>query len=124
MEKRYVAGQAIDREELLRLLQEYEVDELWVDFENPFNYTRGTHGLDYVYIIWYDKAKAKKYWDGISCKIVNIFDPDFASDEDEVVASSNVMSSYESTRNALFNFVKRDGKKIIQIYDKVVGIIE
>lgn len=123
MSRRYVAGQAIDKERLLNVLREFEVDELWVDFENPFNYVRGKHGFDYVYIIWYDGDKSRKYWSKASGVLESIFDPDITSDEEEIVENTNIMVSHEVNARSLLSYAEKINKKVTKIYDKEVGFL-
>ena len=124
MEKRYVAGQPLDREALLEVLKKYEVDELWVDFDNPFNYVRNEHRFDYIYLIWDSQDKADKYWCKADTAIMIIFDPDFDSDEDEVVMAVNLMSSYSIGLEHMLDFAKSTNRDVRKIYDKGIGFIE
>ena len=123
MEKRYIAGQPLDRETLLEVLKKYEIDELWVDFENPFNYARNGHRLDCIYIIWDSQDKADKYWNKSDTAIIRVFDPDIDSDEDEVVLAVNLMAFYSIGLEHMLDLNKSDNRPLTKIYDKEVGLI-
>lgn len=123
MEKRYVAGKPLDRDALLKVLQKYEVDELWVDFKNPFKYKRRGHGLYYIYIIWNSQDKADKYWGKADTEILILFDPDFDSDEDEVVAAVELMTTYSIGLKHMLEFAKSGKRHVTKIYDKETGFI-
>lgn len=123
MEKRYVAGKPLDRDALLTVLQEYEVNELWVSFENPFNYRRSGHVMDDIILIWDSQDKADMYWSKASTEVLRLFDPDSDSDEDEVVAAVELMTFYFINHKEMFKFARSCKEHVTKIYDKETGFI-
>lgn len=111
----------VDKQKLLEVLRKYDVKEMWVNFCNPFEYRRSSKspGISDVVLI---KLCKDDEFSQVSFEVQALFDPDWSSDEEDVIMAINLMAFRINDFDDIESYT-RDNRKCYLLYTKEDGFL-
>lgn len=113
----------LDRKKFLNICEECNVDEVWVNFENPFTQEHDKQGEEVFVCEWSNEAQGR----GISnadSKLTGFFAPKYNSEDEDEILSVDLWCRIVTNSNEYSSEkFAQEKDKLLLIYRKGDGVI-